>query len=221
MIRTRTLTIVAAAGLSASNAAAGPLVVGTRGNLTCEPSDIDAALKVRQSLGGGPRGKVDVAIDGQNDGVHIRVGERTRVVAIGDAHGADAARLIAVAILDLADAPLEPPLAAVKEKTMVSLPAPIPRDEDRARMPPWSLGLFTSVGTRDTGDVALQMSHAISRAVAITASVGIESSEIASLPDSNSPSGANQLSVAQRWMPIRVGAAWRFAALGQQFEICT
>ena len=217
MNRTLTLTLVAAVGLSASTVAAGPLVVGMHGELPCEGSDVDAALKVRQSLGEQLRGELGVSVSGESDGVHIVVGGRTRVVVVGDARGADAARLIAVTILDLASEPLEPPLAAEKNKT-VALPAPIQRDEDEALMARWSLGLFTSVGTRDTGDLALQVSHAISSTIAITASVGVESAETASLPDSSSPSGTSSLSVAQRWLPIRFGAAWRFAALGQQWQ---
>jgi len=194
-----------------------PLAVHTRGELPFSTAELDAALVLRTQLADASSPvPVDAQVTGERDDVIVAVTGRTRRVALGGQHGADAARLVAFALLDLAGDQLDPPAAPERtqepERTddLALVPPPPhattttrfePRMIERAAAPAWSLGLVAAGGTRN--ELALELGVRLAGPIRIVGSGG------AGLSITNT---VMTTTITRRALPLRLSLAWRRGA---------
>ncbi|CAN5186058.1 hypothetical protein BH11MYX1_BH11MYX1_05400 [soil metagenome] len=186
-----------------------PLAVRTGGELPFSREELDAALGLRTQLAdaSSPR-QVDAQVTGDLDDVVIAVMGRTRRVPLEGQHGADAARLVAFALLDLAGAELDPPAGArVQERS----PEPSPRivttapleSEPPSRAPAWSTGLVASAGTRN--EMSLELGARLFGPVRAIGSVGMGTAIVTTATPAAS-------TITRQSFPLRLSLAWRRGA---------
>jgi hypothetical protein len=196
-----------AIALGLSRVASGePLAIRTTGPLPFTVAELETALALRASSGvatseAGPQ--IVAQVSSVDSRVLVSVGGRLREVALDGQGGADAARLVAFAILDLAGDQLDPPAAA--EPAIVATEAPIFNQplvfHDRYE-PRWTLGVWGTAGSQlgATLGGAVELGLPVAGALRATVSVG---------------SGERTLlgTATLRTIPLRVGLAWRRIAL--------
>ena len=169
MPRKRSLGLLLAVLAGASTAAADPLAITMTGELPFSHDQLAAALSARVKLATVANARrIEAHITGDASEVRIAVGGRTRAVALAGASGADAARLVAFSILDVAGDQLDPPRGtadappAIRE---VSPATPSPGGE------PWTCALWAIAGTHDAG--ALEVAVPVAGRVRIVGSAGV------------------------------------------------
>ena len=178
-----------------------PLAIETSGPLPFTTAELETALAVRTQLADqdAPR-RLSAHVVGDGSTVRIELSGHTRSVALDGQHGAEAARLVAVAILDLAGDQLDPPDALTPPPqpapAIVRAPAsPVP---DAEVAMPWSLGIWAVSGTRTEASVELGVRiHGPLRAFA-AGGAGLEQTAT-----------AMSLTVSRRTFPVRAGIAWQ------------
>jgi len=204
-------------GLGDGLAAADPVEVRITGSVPFTSTELESALALRATLATpGDAHPVVASIEGDGPRVRLEVTGRQRIVQLDAQGGADAARLVAFAILDLASDQLDPPAAPDRERIASFAPPaqdaedPIGRvdrgDLQRGPQPPqhlprWSAGVWVVTGTRQ--ELVAELGIPVRGPVHATASVGVARRE------STTRSGAT---VDIRAVPARLGVAWRTSA---------
>jgi hypothetical protein len=183
-----------------SRAHGAPLAIHTTGTLPFSTAELEAALALRAQLATtqSPR-RIEAEVSTQGTAVRVAIIGRARTVALEGVQGAEAARLVAFAILDLAGDQLDPPAAAAAPESPTA-PAsvavhaiPAVREDD----PAWTAGVWGVGGPRD--EVTLELGVRLHGPVRAIASAG------AGL-------GITTGSVERRGFPARLGIAWRHGA---------
>jgi hypothetical protein len=194
---------------AASRAAFGdPLEIETRGELPFSTAELEAALALRTDLatpGSTSRIQTRVVADGPE--IQIDLAGRTRRIGLDGARGAEAARLVAFAIIDVAGEYLDPPRGRSPVRVAASqapiaelaVSAAAPRGRDELR---WSIAVWAAAGTHRAATVELEVGlrdrlHAIAAAGA-------------TLP---ATSGTGDMQVTTSALPFRVGLGWRIAGV--------
>ena len=195
---------------AASRAAFGdPLEVQTRGELPFSTAELEAALALRTDLATpGSTSRIQTRVVAEGAEIQIDLAGRTRRIGLDGARGAEAARLVAFAIIDVAGEYLDPPRGRSPIRVAVS-PPPIAELTVSAADPPvvgdelrWSLAVWAAAGTRRAASVELEVGlrgrlHAIAAAGA-------------TLPTT---SGTGDMQVTTSAIPFRVGMGWRIAGV--------
>jgi hypothetical protein len=204
--RTPILGLVLAVGLAGRIAGADPLAVRTSGTLPFTQGELEAALALRADLATSDTSTRLVAtVSGDSTTAHIAVIGREREVALDHQVGVDAARVVALAVLDLAAdqldppalAPLVPPAPIVRERAPVATPI-APRGEST-----WGLGVWGVAGTQLGSPLAgvVELAAPIATDLRATLSVGVP------------PRSVLGADAHVRVIPLRLAAAWRAVAL--------
>ena len=197
---------------AASRAAFGdPLEVQTRGELPFSTAELEAALALRTDLATpGSTSRIHTNVVAAGAEIQIDLAGRTRRIGLDGARGAEAARLVAFAIIDVAGEYLDPPRGRSPVKVAAALSPPTaelavsatdhrPPVRDELR---WSLAVWAATGTRRAATVELEIGlrgrlHAIAAAGA-------------TLP---ATSGTGAMEVTTSAFPFRVGLGWRIAGI--------
>jgi hypothetical protein len=194
------LTLALAAG--ATSTAADPLAITTSGDLPFSHGELATALGARVGLADTTSvRRIEARITGDAQHVQIDVAGQTRTVALVNERGADAARLVAFAILDVAGAQLDPPDHAPSEPPPLEASAIAPPPPS-ATSEPWTFAMWGIGGTREFA--ALEIDAPIASRIRVVGSAG------ASL---TATSSVMQRAVDVRSFPARLGAAVRFGAI--------
>ena len=212
---------VVLAGAISRTAHGNPLAVQTTGTLPFSIDELDAALVLRTTLSephaahaAHAAHAIDARVIGDGTTITITVSGRTRRVELDDQRGADAARLVAFELLDLAGDQLDPPAGRAVEPPLEApgeAAAPALEAHDRldhlaptttGDAPAWSAALLATGGTRQ--EVSLELGrrlHGPLRAV-VSGGVGLASSTTV-MTDT----------VIRRAFPIRLALGWRHGSL--------
>jgi hypothetical protein len=186
----------------ADSAIADPLAVRVAGPLPFTPQELDAALAVRVAIAApGAARRLDAAVTSDGAVVTVTVTDRARAVSLDGERGADAARLVAFAILDLAADQLDPPSAARADAAAPAIVRAVdvaPRAQIDARAPRAGVLVWGRAGTRLAGE--LELAIAIAGDFRAIASGGATTSDAT-------------MGVTTRAFPLRAGAAWRAVPL--------
>jgi hypothetical protein len=174
---------------------AEPLAISTTGALPFSQAELEAAVALRARVAAHG---LEAHVAGDGETVHVAVADRARVVTLAGERGADAARLVAFAILDVAGDQLDPPPAPTSTDERVDALVPPPTPAARAAGAPWSVALWAMTGTHSGG--ALELAAALSRHVRVVGSGG------ASLGETRGP-------LAVRAFPVHAGIAGRWGQL--------
>jgi hypothetical protein len=155
-------------------AVADPLALATSGDLPFTRAELEAALAVRVGLAeAGASRRIDAQVTGDARHVQIAVAGRARSVALAGERGADAARLVAFSILDVAGDQLDPPAGPRDEIPLEPSPAPALKQDTG----PWTLALWGSVGSDAAGTLELAAPLAGRVRLVGAAGVGLATSE--------------------------------------------
>jgi hypothetical protein len=188
------IPILFAALALAAPAEADPLAVATSGELPFSQAELEAALAVRVGLAGPNAGRrIDARVTGDAHHIEITVAGRARTVALDGERGADAARLVAFSILDVAGDQLDPP-AGRRDQPLEPTVEPTPATVD----PPWTFALWGIAGTYSAGTLEIAIPLADRFRLVSTGGVGLANNEHAMTRE-----------VALRAFPVRVGLAAR------------
>jgi hypothetical protein len=167
--RKRFLGLAPALACFASAASADPLAITTSGELPFSHDELATALSARVQLATAASSRhIEARVSGDAREVRIEMGDRTRAVALAGEHGADAARLIAMSILDVAGDQLDPPggtAEAPLEARAVVAPAAVARPGE-----PWTVALWATAGSQQLA--ALELDAPVAGRVRVLGSVG-------------------------------------------------
>ena len=170
-----------------------PVAVHTTGALPFSSAELDAALALRSPGGRAARSarQLEAGVAAVGDSVRVEVAGRERTVALEGQQGADAARIVAFAILDLAGDQLDPPASLD-----VAAVAPTPRP--RGRTGAWSLAAWGVAGSRS--EAMLELGLPLTRRTRIVGAAGLGLA---------TQTTVMARSVTVRAAPIRLGVAVR------------
>lgn len=203
---------LAAAVIGSAAAPADPLAVRVSGSVPFTSNELESALALRAELATPEAARPLVAsVDGDGPRVRIAVTGRERVMDLADEDGADAARLVAFAILDLAGDQLDPPAGEARVASLAIAPAndgenPFAPHDDGGRAAPrpdahrprWSAAVWGAAGTRR--EAMVEFGVPIAGRYRAFVGGGIALRETTTV-------GAASVSV--RAAPVRLGVAWR------------
>jgi len=184
---------------------ADPLAVRTSGALPFSTSELESALSLRAQLATERSARrLEAAVSSDGAGVRIELQGRERRIALDGQHGAEAARLVAFAILDLAGDQLDPPDAppAPREARSIDRAARssidgVARPVTR-RDPAWAMTIWGAVGSRS--EATLELGVAVRGPLRVTLAGGAGPRTTTTVMDR---------SVTLRTVPVRAGLAWR------------
>lgn len=200
---------LAAAVIGIAPAAAAPLAVRVTGSVPFTSTQLESALALRAELATPDAARPVVAsVDGDGPHVRIAVTGRERVMDLDDEGGADAARLVAFAIIDLAGDQLDPPAGGPRVAAL-DVPAsdgenPFARDDGgsapraRGRAPRWSGAVWGIGGTRT--ELVAELGVPIAGSVRAIVASGY------ARPEAHA-NGAASITIDA--VPVRLGVAWR------------
>lgn len=197
---------------AASRVAFGdPLEVQTRGDLPFSTAELEAALALRTALATpASTSRIQTRVVAEGGEIQIDLAGRTRRIGLDGARGAEAARLVAFAIIDVAGEYLDPPrgrppvrIAALPRPPAAALTttfaADLPHGRDELR---WSLAVWGAAGTRRAASVELE--------VGVRGRLNAIAAAGATLPTT---SGTGDMQVTTSALPFRLGVGWRMAGL--------
>jgi hypothetical protein len=180
-----------------------PIRLRIEGEVPFSPVELANAIAVRLPLA--DDGVEVVVRPGAPGTVQVAAWGKTRDIEVGDAKGAQAARRVALAILDLVTPEVEPPTLA----PLVERPS-----RPSSEAPPFELGLVPTIGggtnlQEVTIGGALDTSFRLAGPLRACASVGFAA-------DTALPTIGN-VTLSLQAIPVRVGLAWRGG--GSSFEL--
>ncbi len=197
---------------AASRAALGdPLEIQTRGELPFSTAELEAALALRTDLATpASTSRIQTRVVAEGAEIQIELAGRTRRIGLDGARGAEAARLVAFAIIDVAGEYLDPPrvrppvrVAALPSPPVaeltVSSAADRPHGRDDLR---WSLAVWGAAGTRRAASVELE--------VGLRGRLNAIAAAGAGLPTA---AGTGDMQVTTSTFPFRLGLGLRIAGL--------